>query len=156
MWIVAPTLFLCAFLIASEMHFAGYPAADVTKTSRGLYGGAMIVLPAWWHGEELQRLLRWLGGPDSAAAVAPVLGKLAVPWLVATMLACAFQFRTSLLAACESAGLAALSVAAPPLVAFCAYFSPCTVRDISSHAGGRYSLECESTNERRGHERHDV
>lgn len=121
-WIVTPTLFLCAFLIASALHFAGDPATGVTRISRGLYGGAVIVLPALWHGEELQRLLGLVAGPDSAALVAPVLSQLALPWLTATMLACVLQFRTSRLAACESAGLAALAVAAPPLVAFCAYF----------------------------------
>lgn len=121
-WAVAPTLFLCTFLIASALHFAGDPARGATTLSRGLYGGAMIVLPAWWHGEELQRLLGLVAGPDSAAFVAPVLGQLAVPWLAATMVACAVQFSTSRSAACESAGLAALAVVAPPLVAFCAYF----------------------------------
>ena len=121
-WIVAPTLFLCAFLIASALHFAGDPAAGVATISRALYGGAMIVLPAWWHGEELQRLLGLVAGPDSAMFVARLLSQLAAPWLAATMLACVVQFRTSRLAACESAGVAALAVAAPPLVAFCAYF----------------------------------
>lgn len=121
-WIVAPTLFLCAFLIVSALHFAGDPANDVTRISRGLYGGAAIILPALWHGEELQRLLGLVAGPDSAAFVAPVLGQLAAPWLAATILVCMVQFRTSRLAACELAGLVALSVAAPPLVAFCAYF----------------------------------
>jgi Brp/Blh family beta-carotene 15,15'-monooxygenase len=121
-WIVTPAVFLCAFLIVSAFHFAGDPATGVPRLARGLYGGAVIVLPAMWHVEELQGLLGLVAGPDSAALVAPVLSQLALPWLAATMLACAVQFRTSRLAACESAGLAVLSVAAPPLVAFCAYF----------------------------------
>ena len=58
----------------------------------------MIVLPALWHGEELQRLLGTVASPDSAAARAPVLAQLAAPWLVA------------------------LALAAPALVAFCTCF----------------------------------
>jgi Brp/Blh family beta-carotene 15,15'-monooxygenase len=119
---VAPTLFLCAFLMFSAVHFGGDPAGGVSWLTRGLYGGAVIVLPALWHGLELQRLLGLVAGPASADLVAPVLSQLAPPWLAATVLACALQARTSRLAACESAALAALSLAAPPLAAFTVYF----------------------------------
>ncbi len=122
LWMAAPTLFLCAFLIFSAVHFGGDPAGSVSWLTRGLYGGAVIVLPALWHGPELQRLLGGVAGPASAAFVAPILGQLAPPWLAATVLACALQARTSRLAACESAALAALSLAAPPLAAFTVYF----------------------------------
>ncbi len=122
LWMVAPTLFLCAFLIFSALHFGGDPAGGVSWLTRGLYGGAVIVLPALWHGPELQRLLGLVAGPASADFVAPVLSQLAPPWLAATVLACALQARTSRLAACESAALAALSLAAPPLAAFTVYF----------------------------------
>lgn len=121
-WAVAPTLFLCTFLVASALHFGGDPGAGVSHITRVLYGGAVIVLPAWSHLDELQQLLTWVAGPDSAARVAPVLHHLAAPWLAATLLACLLQLRTSTLAAAELAALALLGVAAPPLVAFCAYF----------------------------------
>jgi beta-carotene 15,15'-dioxygenase len=122
LWVVAPTLFLCAFLIFSAVHFGGDPAGRVSWLTRGLYGGAVIVLPALWHGPELERLLGLVAGPSSAAFVAPILSQLAPAWLAATVLACALQARTSRLAACESAALAALSLAAPPLAAFSVYF----------------------------------
>lgn len=122
LWIVAPTLFLCAFLIFSALHFGGDPAVGVSRLMRGLYGGAVIVLPALWHDAELQRLLGLVAGSTSAAAVTPVLSQLAAPWLAATALACALQVRTSRYATCELAALAALSMAAPPLVAFVVYF----------------------------------
>jgi beta-carotene 15,15'-dioxygenase len=121
-WAVAPTLFLCAFLIFSAVHFGGDPAGGVSWLTRGLYGGAVIVLPALWHGPELQRLLGLVAGSTSAALVAPVLSQLAPPWLAATVLACALAARISRLAACESAALVALSLVAPPLVAFSVYF----------------------------------
>lgn len=121
-WVIAPTLFLCVFLLGSAFHFGGDLAGGATIVMRSLYGGAVIVLPALWNGVELQRLLGAVAGPSSAALVTPVLSQLAAPWLVATVLACLLQARTSLPAACEAAALAALSVTAPPLVAFTAYF----------------------------------
>ena len=121
-WFVAPTPFLCAFLVCSALHFGGDPAAGTSRFTRGLYGGAVIVLPALWHGPELQRLLGLVAGPASAAFVAPVLSQMAAPWLGATALACVLLARTSRMAASELIGLAALSVTAPPLVAFTVYF----------------------------------
>ena len=138
LWVVAPTLFLCAFLIASAVHFGADPVDEISKNggskscrvwlTRGLYGGAVIVLPALFHGAELQHLLGLVAGPGSAAGVAPVLSLLAPPWLVATAVASALQARRSRRsrrsrrAACESAALVALLLAAPPLVAFSVYF----------------------------------
>lgn len=121
-WFVAPTPFLCAFLVCSALHFGGDPAAGASKLSRGLYGGAVIVLPALWHGPELQRLLGLVAGPASAAVVAPVLSEMAAPWLGAAALACVLLARRSRLAALELAALVALSVVTPPLVAFTVYF----------------------------------
>ena len=122
LWLVAPSIFLCAFLIVSAWHFGGDPEAGVSWLRRVLYGGAMIVLPALLHGAELRRLLGLVAGPASAAFVMPVLGLLAGPWLAATVLACALQARTARLAACESAALAVLALVAPPLAAFSVYF----------------------------------
>ena len=121
-WLVAPTLFLCIFLIFAALHFGGDPAAGVSRLSRGLYGGAVIVLPALLHAAELQQLLGFVAGPESAAVVMPALRLLAAPWLCATVLAGALLARTSPLAAGEWAALAAVSVAAPPLIAFTVYF----------------------------------
>ena len=121
-WWLAPTLFLCAFLAVAALHFGGDPAAGASTLSRALYGGAVIVLPALWHGAELQRLLGLVAGPASGAFVATGLSLLAAPWLGATVLACVLQARAARLAAMELAALAALSVAAPPLVAFTVYF----------------------------------
>ena len=121
-WLVAPTLFLCAFLVCSALHFGGDPAAGASRFTRGLYGGAVIVLPALWHGPELQRLLGLVAGPSSAALVAPVLSQMAAPWLGVTALACVLLARKSRMAASELIALTALSVVAPPLVAFTVYF----------------------------------
>ena len=122
LWFVAPSIFLCTFLIISALHFGGDPAAGVARLTRVLYGGAVIVLPALFHGRDLQHLLGLVAGPTSAAHIVPVLSHLAAPWLAAMLLACALQARTSRLAACESVALVALALAAPPLAAFTVYF----------------------------------
>ena len=121
-WFVAPTPFLCVFLVCSALHFGADPTAGASTVARCLYGGAVIVLPALWHGPELQRLLGLVAGPSSAAFVTPVLSQLAAPWLAATALACVLQVGKSRLASAELAALAALSVMATPLVAFTIYF----------------------------------
>ena len=121
-WFVAPTPFLCAFLLCSALHFGGDLAAGASTFARCWYGGAVIVLPALWHGPELQRLLGLVAGPASAAFVVSVLSQMAAPWLAASALACVLQARTSRLAASELATLTALSLAAPPLLAFTVYF----------------------------------
>ncbi len=121
-WAVAPTFFLGAFLLLSALHFGGDPGAGASRIARCLYGGTVIVVPAWRHGAELQQLLALVAGPDSAARVAPVLHQLAAPWLLATLLAALLQLRTSALVAAETLALAVLCAVAPPLVAFCAYF----------------------------------
>ena len=122
LWIVAPLIFLCTFLIVSALHFGGDPVAGFPRLSRLLYGGAVIVLPALEHGAELQRLLGLVAGPASAAFVMPALSQLAAPWLAATVLACVLEARTSRLAACEFAALAVVALVVPPLAAFTVYF----------------------------------
>ena len=140
-WWVTPTAFLCAFLGVSVLHFGADPTAGVSWPARVLYGGAVIVLPALWHSAELQRLLGLVAGPASAALLVPTLRLLAAPWLCATVLACLWETRTSPLAAAELAALAAVSVLAPPLMAFTVYFcamhSPRHIlRTVTSRPGG--------------------
>ena len=121
-WFVAPTAFLWVFLVGSALHFGGDLAEGTSRFARTCYGGAVIVLPALWHGPELQRLLGLVAGPASAAHAAPVLSQLAAPWLCATALSCLVLAKRSRMAALELLALAALSVTAPPLLAFTVYF----------------------------------
>ena len=121
-WAVAPMLFLCGFLLGSALHFGGDLPARTSWVTRALYGGVIIVLPALMHGPELQGLLGMVAGPASAAVVGPVLAQMALPWLGATVVAGVLLARTSRLAALELTALAAVAVAAPPLLSFTVYF----------------------------------
>lgn len=133
-WFFLPTAFLCAFLLVSALHFGGDPAVNTSTVVRGLYGGSVIVLPALWHGPELEHLMGLVAGPASAAVVVPVLQHLATAWLAAILVGCVLQARssrrmahqtareTAFDTAFEMAALAALLVAATPLVSFTVYF----------------------------------
>lgn len=125
-WFFLPTPFLCAFLLVSALHFGGDPAVNTSAVVRCLYGGSVIVLPALWHGPELEHLMGLVAGPASAAWVAPVLQQLAPPWLAATFIGCVLQAKSARFIqremAFEMAALAALLVAATPLVSFTIYF----------------------------------
>jgi beta-carotene 15,15'-dioxygenase len=122
LWWLAPTPFLVGFLCLSAAHFANDLPASVSGLARGLYGGAVIVLPALGHGPELERLLGWVAGAPSAAEVVPVLRVMAVPWLLLVFLMLVRAARTRPRVAAEFGALAALSAIAPPLVAFACYF----------------------------------
>ncbi len=122
LWWVAPALFLCVFLAASAQHFGDDAATGAPRLVRLLYGGSIIVLPALWHSAELQRLLGLVAGPSSAALVTPALSLLAVPWLCATVFAAGMRARRAPWDTAEWFSLAALSLVAPPLLAFTTYF----------------------------------
>jgi Brp/Blh family beta-carotene 15,15'-monooxygenase len=121
-WFLAPTLFLCAFLFVSALHFGGDMAMGGSRLARILYGGAVIVLPALQHEDQLQYLLGVVAGPASAAFIVPVLSLFATPWLCATAVACALVAKRTPAAVLEWAALVAVVVAAPPLMAFTVYF----------------------------------
>ncbi len=125
-WFFLPTPFLCAFILVSALHFGGDPAVNTSTFVRGMYGGSVIVLPALLHGAELEHLMGLVAGPASAALVAPVLQQLAPPWLAATLVGCVLQARSARIIereiAFEMAALAALLVAATPLMSFTVYF----------------------------------
>lgn len=121
-WWWLPVPFLCGFLLLSALHFGGDMATGVSGLERLLYGGTVIVLPALWHGAELQHLLGLVAGPASAAVIVPVLSLIALPWLCAIVAACMLAVRASPAAAAEWAALAIVSATASPLVAFTVYF----------------------------------
>jgi len=121
-WFLAPTLFLGAFLLVSALHFGGDMAMGASRLERVLYGGAVIVLPALQHEDQIQYLFGVVAGPASAACIVPVLRLFATPWLLATAVACALAAKTSSVAVLEWAALAAMVVVAPPLMAFTVYF----------------------------------
>jgi Brp/Blh family beta-carotene 15,15'-monooxygenase len=121
-WHTMPQLFLLGFLLLSALHFSGDPAPGTSLVARLLYGGAMIVLPALLHENEMARLFAFLVLPQAAMLLASFLHEISWPWLLATALAAAWQSRTHWLTGLEMAAAAALALLAPPLLAFTVFF----------------------------------
>ena len=123
LWHASPLIFLALFLTASVAHFSGDPAAGTPLITRILYGGAIIVLPAFRHASDLVRLFSFLTDPAAAATVVSCLQTLALPWLLAVTAALvASAFRSYWLTVLEIASVALLAVLAPPLLAFTIFF----------------------------------
>lgn len=121
-WQQAPTWCLAGFLLLSALHFSGDPQAPASFLARLLYGGTLMVLPALPHGGEMARLFGFLVTPQDAAALAGMLHVMGRPWLLATLLAAAWQVRTDWLNSLEMAVATLVALVAPPLLAFTVFF----------------------------------
>ena len=121
-WAWAPTAFLAGFLLISVAHFSGDPVEGTPWAVRLLQGGAILVLPALRHGEEMAGLFAQLVGADAAQAVMPALEALAWPWLAGLVVAVIERARRDRLTAFELGSVGLLAVVAPPLLAFTLFF----------------------------------
>lgn len=121
-WLLAPLLFLSGFIIISAAHFSGDPAEGTALVSRILYGGAIVILPALLHTNETARLFAFLIDKAAVDALMPWMRMLALPWAVALVLAAAFEGQRSWITGLEILSVGALSVLAPPLIAFTIFF----------------------------------
>ncbi len=121
-WVWAPAGFLVGFLLISAAHFSGDPAAGTPWISRILYGGVVLVLPAWSHQAEMSGLFGQLVGPEAAGVIMPVLGWLVWPWALGFIVAIGERSVRDPLTAFEFAAVGILALVAPPLLAFTLFF----------------------------------
>lgn len=125
-WWWLPVTFLAAFLIVSVLHFSGDLRPTSHWISRFFYGGAIIVLPHFWHADEVLRLFQFLLGSDTNDAslrqISNGLTSAATPWLFAFVACALFEARRSAMTTMEMLALTALAVIAPPLIAFTLFF----------------------------------
>lgn len=122
LWIVSPLLFLSGFLILSCAHFSGDPTKGTAMTSRLAYGGAMIILPALRHSDEVKSLFGFLAGPEAAAILTPWLAALALPWLIAVFLAALWELRRDRQTGLELIAVGLIAILASPLIGFAVFF----------------------------------
>ncbi len=122
LWSVAPALFLVGFLVISALHFSGDPISGTPGIPRLVQGGAVLVLPALRHADELTRLFGMLVGPDAARTVAPFIGLAAIPWAVAVVVCAGLTWQRSWQTSLELMAVGTLACVAPPLVAFGLFF----------------------------------
>jgi Brp/Blh family beta-carotene 15,15'-monooxygenase len=121
-WWFVPVLFLLIFLSLSVLHFSGDLAAGASFLSRFFYAGAVIVLPAALHAEELDRLFSLLAGPSAAALVLAALQFMAWPWLAALVWVVVKNARYDSFLALEILAVSVLALSASPLLAFSIFF----------------------------------
>ena len=121
-WAATPSVFLMGFLVISMVHFSGDLEPGTPPVSRILYSGAIIILPALFHGAEVQNLFSLLVGPRAASLAMSILTPVAWPWLIGLVAACLFGMKRQRITTCEIASVTLLAVAAPPLAAFTIFF----------------------------------
>ncbi len=121
-WWRAPTLFLWGFLTISVLHFSGDLTTGTPAWTRFFYGGAVIVLPAALHADELTRLFALLTNPESAAWVVPTLQFMAWPWSAALLVAVVLNAHRDTVVALEVLAVSVLTLTAPPLIGFTVFF----------------------------------
>ena len=120
LWLVAPGPALAAFLFYSALHFGGDWRGELPWLARLAAGVAVVALPAWRFEAEVAALFAVLAPAATAVPAAAFLHG-AAPWAVVLAVGGALAHRR-LGAGLELAMLAALALAAPPLVYFVAYF----------------------------------
>ena len=121
-WVLTPSLFLVAFLVASAVHFSGDLASGTHWFARLLYGGTVIVLPVLLHATDMTQLFGFLVGSVAADSFVSVLRFLAWLWVPGILLTLIFTWRRNWLTALEIASSSLLVVATPPLLGFAVFF----------------------------------
>jgi beta-carotene 15,15'-dioxygenase len=122
LWILFPSLFLVAFFFISVAHFSGDLSSEINLTTRILYGGSIIVLPALLHAPELSSILALLVGTETTLQIVRLIDFMAWPWLTGIIIAAIWYIRKDWLSVWELTSTAALAVLLPPLLAFTIFF----------------------------------
>lgn len=122
LWQVSPLLFIASFLIISVVHFSGDPSQGTPVVTRLLYGGAVVILPTFFHRVELSELFALLVGGDATDLLLSWIEFLRWPWLLGLGLLALHRMNKDWLSGCEIAAVAILTTLAPPLVAFTIFF----------------------------------
>jgi Brp/Blh family beta-carotene 15,15'-monooxygenase len=122
LWTLAPALFLAGFLLISLLHFSEDLVSGAHWLSRLAYGAAVVVLPMVRYGPETARLLGLVVGAEAAMPVTMLLSQAAWPLLAVALLSGLIEGWRRPMTGAEIAGVAMLSVCAPPLVSFTVFF----------------------------------
>lgn len=130
-WAMAPTLMLAVFLLLSIIHFGMQDAAGRTPLAVLAHGGIPIIVPAFFHPQEVERLFAILIGDRAQALTSAIAGPIAALWLAIVALLVWRTLDAGMRSRAEQ-GKPALAdlllvgllfAAASPLVAFAFYFA---------------------------------
>ena len=121
-WWQFPLFFMIGFLLISMLHFSKDLTSFTPVVSRLLYGGAVIVLPALLHFDEIQRLFSLILNDDDGTKIASFLHVLAWPVVIALCCAILYELTKNWRSALEVVAVSLLSIFADPLIGFTLYF----------------------------------
>lgn len=122
LWWCAPMLFLVLFLLVSIFHFSGDLVGNPPKIFRIFYGGAIILCPLALHSTQVSSLFEILVGANNANGFVLTLKWMAWPWAIAIGVVATLGIRQNTRCSAELLSVAALLIAAPPLLGFTVYF----------------------------------
>ncbi|MBC7786662.1 MAG: Brp/Blh family beta-carotene 15,15'-dioxygenase [Methylophilaceae bacterium] len=125
LWLLLPTLFLIFFLVISIIHFSDDLVAGTPNSTRILYGGIIIFLPALLHSNELTLLYGYLISIEHATWIVNACHFIAFPWLLGLLLVTYQLKRFNITTILEISAVAMLAILITPLLAFTIYF--CTM-----------------------------
>jgi len=121
-WWQFPLLFMTSFLLLSVMHFSRDLNDHVPKIIRLVYGGSIIILPTFFHFQEMQTLFSLILNEEAGLQITKFLHVLVWPWLIASLISIYLEFIKEWLVGLELIAVTLLATLAPPLVAFTLYF----------------------------------
>jgi Brp/Blh family beta-carotene 15,15'-monooxygenase len=123
LWVIAPQIFLMAFLVASGFHFSGDPERGASLLTRVATGVGVVALPVLFHSAELQHLYSLLTNRGAAETVVEISHPLAIGVGFVGAVAMTLEItRKHFAIAGELAAVLLLATMAPPLLAFTIYF----------------------------------
>ena len=121
-WLWAPVLFFIGFIVISIFHFADDLPGKTPFIVRMLYGGAIVVLPALLHQQQIAELFSYFITTQNANNLANIMHFLAFIWsagIIASYFVCLKANKYTCL---EIVSVSLLALLATPLVAFTIYF----------------------------------
>ena len=121
-WLWQPVLFFIGFIVISIFHFADDLPGATPFIAKILYGGAIIVLPALLHQQQIVQLFSYIITVQDANILVNIMFALAFVWAVGIVGFSFACFKTNSYTSLEMISVSLLALLASPLVAFTIYF----------------------------------
>ena len=121
-WLWQPVLFFIGFIVISILHFADDLPGATPFIAKILYGGAIIVLPALLHQQQIVQLFSYIITVQDANILVNIMFALAFVWAVGIVGFSFACFKTNSYTSLEMISVSLLALLASPLVAFTIYF----------------------------------
>lgn len=121
-WLWKPLLFFIGFIVISIFHFADDLPSGTPFIAKILHGGAIVVLPALLHPQQIAQLFTYFIAVQDANNLANTLHLLAFIWVAGVVISSIICFKANKYTSLEIISVSLLALLASPLVAFTIYF----------------------------------